>query len=201
MFLSRFLGRILSGVVSIALIIVLFPSLTKLSSALMPDESGSSIKTSVVLAANLENTARLETMKVKTDGVLLYDINAAFIGTVSTINIVYTYEASLGIDLTKVGIHIDRNTITFVIPKPEVLTDRLTPLEVYHDDFWYPGFDKEDYDSLVEKERLAQAESYLSGENLEAVWESTQIAFEETIAIWMKEANPKLEIRFQRAEQ
>ncbi len=195
----RFFAKILSSVITIALIIVLFPNLSKIAAKIMPDESGAAIKTSVVLSSNMKESARLETLKVEDNGALVYEIKPAFVGTVASVNITYTYEASFGIDLSKVEMHIDRNTITFVLPKPEVMQDCLTPDEINIDKFWYPGYDEKDYESLMQKEQLACRERYLNGDLFETVWESSQQAFENTIAGWMKEMNQKLDLRFERA--
>ena len=197
----RFFAKILSSVIAIALIIVLFPNLTKIAAKLMPDESGAAIKTSVVLSSNMKESARLETLSVEDNGALVYDINPAFVGTVASVNLTYTYTASFGIDLSKVEMRVDRNTITFVLPKPEVMQDCLTPNEINIDDFWYPPFNEKDYEVLMQKEQLACRERYLNGDMLETVWQSSQHAVEDTIAAWMKELNQKLVLRFERAVQ
>ena len=70
-------------------------------------------------------------------------------------------------------------------------------MEIYRDDFWYPGFSDQDYEKLLESERLARREAYLSGEYEEALWESTVNAFEETIASWMTNLNDNLVFHYQ----
>lgn len=195
----RWLGKIVGSVVTILLVIILFPHISKLAAKLMPDESGAAIRTSAILASKLENSARLETLVVAEDGVLSYDIQAAFIGSVATINASYKYEASFGIDLSKVELQISGNTITFILPTPEVLQDTLTPNEVYRDDFWYPGFSDEDYEKLMENERLARRAYYLSGEQEARLWDSTVAAFEQTIASWMQDVNTNLTFQYEKA--
>ena len=98
----RWLSRIFGSAITIVLVIVLFPHLSRLAAKFMPDESGSAIKASAILSEKLEHSSRLETFRVSADGVLNYDIQAAFIGTVATINASYRYDASFGIDLQKV---------------------------------------------------------------------------------------------------
>lgn len=195
----RWLGKIIGSVVTILLVIILFPHISKLAAELMPDESGAAIRTSAILASKLENSARLETLVVEEDGVLSYDIQAAFIGSVATINASYKYEASFGIDLSKVELQITGNTITFILPSPEVLQDTLTPNEVYRDDFWYPGFSDDDYEKMMENERLARRAYYLSGEQEARLWDSTVAAFEQTIASWMQDVNTNLTFQFEKA--
>lgn len=196
----RWLGRVIGGALTIVLVLILFPYLSKLAAKVMPDESGAAIRTSAILASKLENSTRLETLKVEEDGVLSYDIQAAFIGSVATINVKYRYEGSFGIDLRKVEMRVNGDTITFVLPHPEVLQDNLTPKDVYRDDFWYPGFTDDDYENLMENERLKRREFYLSGEQEAHLWESSVTAFEQTIAAWMKEIKANFSIKYERAE-
>ena len=195
----RWFVKVLSTAVTIALLIVLFPHISRLAEKWLPDESGAAVRTSMILASRLEESARLETMKVQDEGVLNYDIKAAFLGTVAQINITYTYEGSFGIDLSKVDMRVVDNTITFLLSAPELIQDVLTPDEVYKDDFWYPGFSEEDYTKLMEDQRLACREAYLSGEKQEQLWDASQKAFENTIAAWLKELNSSIVTRYERA--
>lgn len=196
----RWLGRVIGGALTIVLVLILFPYLSKLAAKVMPDESGAAIRTSAILVSKLENSTRLETLKVEEDGVLSYDIQAAFIGSVATINAKYRYEGSFGIDLRKVELRVNGDTITFVLPHPEVLQDSLTPEDVFRDDFWYPGFSDDDYEKLMENERLARREFYLSGDQEAHLWDSSVTAFEQTIAAWMEEIKANISIKYERAE-
>ncbi len=195
----RWIGRIVASALTIVLAVILFPYASKWAAKLLPDESGAAIKASAVIVSRLENSARLETLRVEEEGVLNYDIQAAFVGSVANINASYTYEASFGIDLAQVEIRISGNEITFVLPSPEVLQDSLTPAEVYRDDFWYPGFSDQDYEKLLEDERLARRETYLSGEYEDVLWDATVAAFQETIAGWMTNIHGNLSFQYQKA--
>lgn len=197
----RWLGRIISSVLTIALVIILFPHLSRFAAKIMPDESGAAIKASAILSEKLVHTSRLETLRVNADGVLNYDIQAAFIGSVANINASYRYEASFGIDLQKVTMHVSDNTITFVLPEIEVLMDHLSPSEVYRDDFWYPGFSDKDYENLLENERLKCRERYLSGEYHEELWQASIEAFEQTISPWLSSVHGQLEFRYEKAAE
>lgn len=193
----RWLARIAGSVITIALLIILFPYISRLAQMIMPDESGSAIKTSAVIATRLENTSRLETLKVSEDGVLDYEIRAAFLGSVANLTVSYTYDASFGIDLSKVEMRVSNSEITFVLPEPELLQDSLSPKEVYSAEFWYPGFSKEDYQDVLEEERVARRAEYLSGDKRTTLMDMTQVAFERTITAWMKELNSSLMIHYE----
>lgn len=183
--LLRWFGRIVGSVLTISLVIILFPHLSRIAATIMPDESGAAIKASAILSEKLANSSRLETMQISAEGVLNYDIQAAFIGSVATINAAYRYEASFGIDLQKVQMQATGDEITFLLPEAEVLLDSLTPVEVYRNDFWYPGFSDQDYEKLMENERIKCRERYLSAEYQEQLWQASINAFESTIAPWL----------------
>lgn len=196
----RWLAKILGSVITMVLVVVLFPYASRWAAKLLPDESGAAIRASAVLATRLENSARLETLKVEEDGVLHYDIRAAFIGSVAEVNVSYKYEASFGIDLNEVTMQTTDSEITFTLPQPVLIQDVLTPSEVYQEDFWYKGFTLEDYEKLLESERIARREAYLIGDARAELWDATLAAFEKTIAAWLKDVNGNLKLTYLQAE-
>lgn len=193
----RWLGKVIGSALTIILVIVLFPHISKLAARLMPDESGAAIKASAILAQRLESSARLETLKVQEEGVLNYDIQAALIGSVANINASYVYEASFGIDLSKVLLQPSGDQLVFVLPEPELIQDNLTPKEVYRDDFWVPGFSDSDYEKLMENERVARRDIYLNGEKLEQLKAATIAAFESTIQLWLQDVDAALSFQYE----
>lgn len=197
----RWLAKVLGSALTVILVIVLFPHVSKIAARLLPDESGAAIKASAILSSKLENSARLETFKVDEDGVLNYDIQAALIGSVANINVSYDYAASFGIDLSKVTMVPSGNVITFTLPKAELIQDSLTPKEIYRDDYWFPGFSDEDYENLLQEERLARRDVYLNGEQQENLWNATVVAFEQTISAWLQSLNASLSFNYIQAEE
>ena len=196
----RWLAKIIGSALTVILVVILFPYVSRLAARLLPDESGAAIRASAVLATKLENSARLETLKVEEDGVLNYDIRAAFIGSVAQVNVSYKYEASFGIDLNEVTMQVSGNELVFTLPQPALIQDVLTPSEVYQDDFWYKGFTLEDYEKLLESERIARREEYLSGDASAQLWDATIEALEKTIAAWLKDVNSSLTLTYLQAE-
>jgi hypothetical protein len=188
----RWLARTVGSAVTIVLVIVLFPHISRLAARLLPDESGAAIRASAVLSTRLENSARLESLQVDETGVIAYDIKAALIGTVANIHVHYDYQASFGIDLRQVQLRIESGKLVFLLPEPELIQDALTPQEVARNDFWYPGFSDEDYQKLLEDERLIRRSHYLSGDGNAALRSATIEAFRSTIAAWMSEVDPNL---------
>lgn len=193
----RWLGKVIGSALTIILVIVLFPHISKLAARLMPDESGAAIKASAILAQRLESSARLETLKVQEEGVLNYDIQAALIGSVANINASYVYEASFGIDLSKVLLQPSGDQLVFILPEPELIQDNLTPKEVYRDDFWFPGFSDSDYEKLMENERVGRRDIYLNGEKLEQLKAATIAAFESTIQVWLQDVDAVLSFQYE----
>lgn len=199
--LMRWLARIVGTALTVILIIVLFPFVSRLAARLLPDEAGASIKTSAILAAKLQDTARLETLQVEEDGVLHYDIKAALLGSVASINMQYRYEASFGLDLTRVGIQRNGASLTLLLPQPELILDGLRPIEVIRDDFWYPGFSDADYETLLENERQSRREVYLSGDKKQRLYDASVSALDRTIKAWMEEISPGVQLQYAWAEQ
>ena len=197
----RWLIEIFSSVIIISLLIILFPYISRIAERLLPDKSASAIKASVVLSSKLEKSARLETLKVQEEGVLNYQIQAAFLGTVAQINLSYRYEASFGLNLQNVEMKVTDNAITFLLPAPELIQDVLTPLDIQKDAFWYPGFSEEDYEQLLENERLTRRNAYLHGEQYETLWDASQRAFETTIATWLTEMNSTITTHYERKSE
>ncbi len=195
----RWLGRIVGSALTIVLAVVLLPYASRLAARLLPDESGAAIKVSAVLSSKLENSARLETMKVHEEGVIHYDIQAAILGPVASIDVQYAYDASFGVDLSKVTMQVTGGTIIFLLPEPELLQDSLVPTQTYRDDFWYPGFSDADHQKLLEDERVKRQAAYLDGENAQALWDATINAFEETIAAWLADVDADLTFAYEKA--
>lgn len=197
----RWLSKILGSALTIVLVIVLFPYISTMAAKILPDESGAAIKASAILSSKLENSARLETLSIEEEGVLNYDIQAVLIGSVANINVSYVYNASFGIDLSKVNMVPAGNVITFALPPAELIQDSLTPQEVYRDDYWVPGFSDADYEKLLQEERLARRENHLNGEQKEALWNATITAFEQTIAPWLQSVNSNLTFNYIQAAE
>lgn len=197
----RWLGKVVGSALTVILIIVLFPYVSKIAARFLPDESGAAIKASAILSSKLENSARLETLKVQEEGVLNYDIQAALLGSVANINVSYVYDASFGIDLSKVSMLPASSVITFTLPAPELLQDSLTPKDVYRDDYWFPGFSDADYEKLLQAERAARRDSYLDGKQQETLWNATVAAFEQTISAWLQSVNTSVTFKYIQAEE
>ena len=100
--IGKWLLGLITSALTLVLVIVLLPYAAKWVARIMPDESAAAIRASVVLSQKLEQSAKLETLHVTEEGALNYEVNAAFLGTVASINADYTYEGSFGIDLQQV---------------------------------------------------------------------------------------------------
>ena len=194
---GRWIAKFVGGALTLVMVFALLPYATRIINAIMPEENGAAIKASAIIATHLEASARLETLKVEEEGVLNYDIQAALIGNVASINVRYAYAGSFGIDLSKVQMQVTGNEIVFRLPAPEVLQDALIPLETYRNDFWYPGFSDDDYDKLLEKECSIRREAHLTGKNGQHLVEISQRMFEDTIASWIRNVNGNVEIRYE----
>ena len=136
--IGKWLLGLITSALTLVLVIVLLPYAAKWVARIMPDESAAAIRASVVLSQKLEQSAKLETLHVTEEGALNYEVNAAFLGTVASINADYTYEGSFGIDLQQVTMTRDGSVLTLTLPAPELLLDSLTPADITRDSALYP---------------------------------------------------------------
>lgn len=171
----KWLGKVIGTAVSLVLVIVMLPYATKWIGRLLPDGSQHAVTISAVLSRQMEASSRLETAKVEDEGVISSSVDALLIGQVQNVVIQYQYEASLGIDLKKVNMHIRGNQLILEIPPIEVLTDSLTPVNIDRNDFWFP-LSEERRQKLLDEERLKCRAHYVS-ENDEHL-----AAFDHTVA-------------------
>ena len=185
---GKWLSRTLAGAVSTVLVIVLLPWGAKLAWRYLPDLSGHTEVMAQTLSRRLEESARLETLKIEEEGLLTASTSALFLGTVQQVTIRYRYEASLGIDLRRVTVSAQGHTLILTLPPMEVLADSLTPESIDRDDFWYPLTDRR-REALLEEERLACRTRCLEEQlgSTEA-WDQICRTLDTTIAQWLEGA-------------
>ncbi len=196
----RWAGKVVGTALCVVLVLCLLPYVSRLAGRLLPDESGAAIKATAVLSTQLSRTARLETLHVEEEGVLNEDIQAAFIGTVASVNVRYTYTASFGVDLQQIRLRTEGDTVTFILPAVELISDSLTPVESYRNNTWLPSFDDNDYQRLLNEERMNCRERYLSGNHAEELWNATTAALEETAGQWLADLHGTVQLAFEQAE-
>lgn len=197
----KWLGGIIGSAVSLTIVLALLPHMSRLMNELMPDEGAAAIKASAIISTRMEESARLETIRVENEGVFNYEVNALLLGKVGEISANYTYTGSFGIDLAKVNMQLSGRTITFTLPACELIADSLVPEEIHRDTAWYPYLDDNDVQKLLNDERIACREQYLTGEHAQAVQESVVKAFDSTIAQWLGSIYGQITIQYETAEQ
>lgn len=196
---GRWLARTLGTALSILMVVVLLPYASRLVQKVLPDLSDRAVTTSVMLSQQMQQSARLETMLVNDEGVVSSSTDALFIGTVQQVSVHYAYQASIGIDLTKVELVPRGNTLTLMLPAMEVLTDSITPLIIERDDFWYPLTD-EQLQQLLEEKRLSCRNGYLNEYALsDEAWNQLCSTLDATLAQWLGADSNGLEILYKKA--
>lgn len=195
----KWLLGIVSSALTVVLVIVLFPHVSRWVARLLPDESGAAIRASVILSQEFTNSAELETLRVKEDGALNYEVKAAFLGTVASITAEYAYEGSFGIDLHQVTFRREGGVLILVLPTPSLILDTITSSDITLDKTLYPYLDENDYQRVLEDQRLECRERYLSGDKAQELWDATTAALDETIARWL-DADGGLTIRYEKAD-
>lgn len=191
----RWLGGIIGSALALALGVALLPYAKDLIVQVMPDAASSALRTSAILSTQMRSSARLETIRISEEGVYNYDfdIGELVIGHVTT---KYMYNANYGVDLNRVEMMVTGSDIVFVLPQPELMFDELVELESDRQTFAIGTFTDESYREMMEQEKLRCRERYVSGENRQAVLDSTVKAMEETVSSWMKHADSRISIRY-----
>lgn len=195
----KWLGGVLAGAVTFVLIIVLTPYFSSIAEHILPDISGSHVRNAAILSQQMRESARLETMQVTGEGAISDEVEALFLGTVSTLNATYAYTGSYGVDLSRVQVQIQGSKVIFILPPPEVLVDNIEIIDIYRNGRYDEAVrvDDKGLQALLETERLKWREQYLTGENAAALQQATITAFEKTIAQWMTGVNGRLTCEFQ----
>lgn len=194
----KWVGRVCGGALSFILVIVLTPYASSLAQFILPDVTGAQVKNAAILSQQMRESARLETMTVEGEGAINAETQAAFLGTVSTLNATYTYHGSYGVDLSKVQVEVRGNKLTFILPQPELIRDDITLGEIYRSGAYDRAVRVDDngLQSLLDEERTKWRDQYLTGEHAAELQTATITAFEKTIASWMSRINGRLEYDF-----
>ena len=197
--IGKWLAKVLGTALSIVLVFVMLPYASRLAAQFMPDMSGVALTTSATLARELRTSARLETTTVDEKGVITSSTSAFLLGVVQSVAIPYDYHASVGIDLSNVQLSVSGNTITFLLPELEVLSDSLTPdfTQATINDTWYTLTDTR-RQQLLDDEQAARRAAALSDESSETAWNNTLEVFEQYIAKWISLGNSHLTYRYER---
>lgn len=195
----KWFGSITGSALTIILVIVLFPYAATLAGELLPDLSDSSIDEYVVLNEQICQSARLETQRVERDEIIIAEEPAAFIGTAAKKTLQIRYEASFGIDLSKVGFVPNGKHITFVLPAPELINDSIveTAKAVTSGS---PAV-MPDSEAMKAAKREELRAHYLSGDGLAELRYHSEDALNATIIEWLNQLDSRYTYTFQWADQ
>lgn len=194
--LLRWLARVAGTALTIVLIVVLLPYVSRWASSILPDLGGAALNTSILLSHQMQESARLETATVEDEGVLNASTNAMFLGTVQNVTIQYMYRASLGIDLRKVEIKVEGSTVTLLLPEIEILSDSLTPVQTVKDDFWYPLTEERRQKLLQDELDKCRERCLTEYAASDEAWQNTVSALSDTVSAWVSTGG--VTIRYER---
>lgn len=198
----KWLAGIGSSVLTLLLTIVLLPHAGSFADLILPDASGSHIRSAAILSQQMQDSARLETMVVTGEGVMNAERKALLIGTVSSANISYSYEGSFGIDLSRVQVSVRGNQLTLLLPQPEALMDTVSIEDSYRDGFLdsQVRFSDKELQELLDVEKVKFREQYLSGEYAQTLKDKSIEMLETTISAWLRQANSRCTVTYEWAQ-
>lgn len=167
------------------LLVLLFPFLRRGFMNLFPDLRGEITAQCSILKQKLESSSRLEVTTVEEEGVLEAKTRVVLLGTVGKTSIRYRYNASVGIDLSRVEVKEEEDAIVFHLPPWEILNDGITALEVKKQDFFSHAIDKSTEELLEEQRVKCRKQFEPGGGHDEKLWADTTKALEETVCEWL----------------
>lgn len=169
----------------VILLVLLFPFLRQGWMNLFPDLRGEITAQSTLLKQKLESSSRLEVTTVEEEGLLEAKTSVILLGTVGKTSIRYRYNASLGIDLKRVGVREEEDAVVFLLPPWEILNDGITALEVNKQDFFSHAIDKSTETLLAEQREKCREQFEPGGGHDAELWADTTRALEETVCEWL----------------
>ena len=200
--MKAFLGwiaKVLGSAVALVTAIVLLPYAGDLANYIMPDVTSSAERTAAILSSKMTEKTRLESIFVTETGTVKHDLQPLGF-SVGGVTFDYTYSASFGIDLSRVKMIVNGSRVVFLLPQPELILDSLDPSNVSRKDTLVFISD-DDYEGLVERERIKCRERYLSGANAQQVWDSAVKAMQNSIELWLIEADDRLSFEYAPLEE
>ena len=192
---GRWAAKVVGRALALVLAIVLLPYASRLAALLLADVNTRGSMVSEVLYRHMEETALVDD-----EGRMTATVDALLVGTVQRVTIRYRYEASLGIDLSRVKVTAEGGTVTVALPPLEVLNDSLTPLQVDRQDFWYPLTEKRRSRLLQEELERCRAHYLAENSETETAWQHTLHVVDETFSAWIGAVAGDVRLRYVRLE-
>ncbi len=176
---------VMTRAIVIALVIMIVLFATEPLRDMLRNVKGEIRIQSAILKQKMESSKRLEVTKVDEEGTLEAKTSVVLLGTVGTTTIRYRYTASVGIDLSKVVMSEENDSIVFMMPEPEILNDGIEALQINKNNLFSKAIDKST-ETLLNEQKLKCREEYISNSKYtDRSWNDTVKAFEETICNWL----------------
>ncbi|MBE5796376.1 MAG: hypothetical protein E7327_03250 [Clostridiales bacterium] len=190
----RWIAGVIGTIIALAATIVLLPYAGDIVNKIMPDVTSAAERTAGVISSKLSESARLESITVTESGTVNHDLSLAGI-SVGGVTFDYDYTASFGIDLKRVQMVVSGSKIVFMLPQPELILDDLVPRNISRKDTLVIISD-EDYEALLERERLACRARYLSGDRQQELWDATVRVMQSTVEVWLTNVDDRLSFEY-----
>lgn len=195
----RWIAGVIGTIIALAATIVLLPYAGDIVNKIMPDVTSAAERTAGVISSKLSESARLESITVTESGTVNHDLSLAGI-SVGGVTFDYDYTASFGIDLKRVQMVVSGSKIVFMLPQPELILDDLVPRNISRKDTLVIISD-DDYEALLERERLACRARYLSGDRQQELWDATVRVMQSTVGVWLTNVDDRLSFEYAQLDE
>lgn len=190
----KWLAGVVGTVIALVATIALLPYGSDLVNAIMPDVTSAAERTAAVLSSKMVEKTRLESIFVTETGTVNHEF-VLYSVSMGNVTFDYEYSASFGIDLSKVQMIVSGGRIVFLLPEPELILDSL---DTSNNSVRAPlvHISNEDFNGLVEQERIRCRERYTSGEKRQELWDASVRAMQNTVEMWLTEVDSRLTFEY-----
>ena len=195
----KWILRVLTISLVVILAVVMIPYVKPLIANLLNKTNYSQV--AEILSHEMMETGKLTAVEYCDQGEMTSKTDALIIGTVQSVSVPYRYDIALGLDLSRVEVETEPDSLIIYLPSIELISDKLTVTgEAKVNDFLFPLTNKR-YQDMLDAYALSCREAYMNNQTLlDEAWTSAAKTLKELFSKWIEESN-NLNIRFEKLEQ
>lgn len=195
----KWILRVLTISLVVILAVVMIPYVKPLIANLLNKTNYSQV--AEILSHEMMETGKLTAVEYCDQGEMTSKTDALIIGTVQSVSVPYRYDIALGLDLSRVEVETEPDSLIIYLPSIELISDKLTVTgDAKVNDFLFPLTNKR-YQDMLDAYALSCREAYMNNQTLlDEAWTSAAKTLKELFSKWIEESN-NLNIRFEKLEQ
>lgn len=195
----KWILRVLAISLAVILAVVMIPYIKPLIANLLNKTNYSEV--AEILSHEMTETGKLTAVEYCDQGEMTSKTDALIIGTVQSVTVPYRYDIALGLDLSRVEVETESDSLIIYLPPIELISDKLTVTgDAKINDFLFP-LTNQRYQDMLDAHALSCRETYMNNQPLlDEAWTSAAKTLKELFSKWI-EGSDSLNIRFEKLEQ